>query len=74
MAIYELRVYTTCPGRMPALLARFKDHTLRIWERHGIEPVGFWYVQTLLFVAPVSHRRHYTVLATAPPRPTSDPI
>lgn len=42
MAIYELRVYTTIPGRLPNLLARFSNHTLRIWEKHGIKQVGFW--------------------------------
>ncbi len=40
--IYELRVYRTLPGRMPNLLARFRDHTCRIWERHGIRQAGFW--------------------------------
>lgn len=40
--IYELRVYRTLPGRLPNLLARFRDHTLRIWAKHGIEQVGFW--------------------------------
>ena len=40
--IYELRVYRTLPGRLPALLSRFNDHTLRIWERLGIRQVGFW--------------------------------
>ena len=40
--IYELRVYRALPGRLPALLARFNDHTLRIWERIGIRQVGFW--------------------------------
>ena len=40
--IYELRVYRTLPGRLPNLLARFENHTLRIWERHGIRQAGFW--------------------------------
>jgi len=40
--IYELRIYRTLPGRLPNLLARFRDHTLRIWERHGIHQAGFW--------------------------------
>jgi hypothetical protein len=44
MTIYELRVYTTLPGRMPKLLERFQNHTLKIWEKHGIKQVGFWYV------------------------------
>lgn len=40
--IYELRIYRTLPGRLPNLLKRFQDHTLRIWERHGIRQAGFW--------------------------------
>jgi NIPSNAP len=40
--IYELRVYTAIPGRLPDLLARFRDHTLRIFEGHGIRQAGFW--------------------------------
>ncbi len=40
--IYELRVYRTLPGRLPNLLARFRNHTIRIWERHGIRQAGFW--------------------------------
>ena len=40
--IYELRVYTALPGRMPALLKRFQNDTLRIWEKHGIRQAGFW--------------------------------
>ena len=40
--IHELRVYRVLPGRMPNLLARFRDHTVPIWERHGIRPLGFW--------------------------------
>jgi hypothetical protein len=40
--LYELRVYDCCPGRLPNLLNRFQNHTLRIWERHGIRQGGFW--------------------------------
>jgi NIPSNAP len=40
--IYELRVYRSVPGRLPALLSRFQNHTLRIWEKHGIRQAGFW--------------------------------
>jgi hypothetical protein len=40
--IYELRIYRCVPGRLPALLSRFQDHTLRIWEKHGIRQAGFW--------------------------------
>ncbi len=40
--IHELRIYTAVAGRLPDVLARFRDHTLRIWERHGIRQAGFW--------------------------------
>jgi|SRR3978361_240822 NIPSNAP len=40
--IHELRIYTALPGRLPNLLARFQNHTLRIWEKHGIRQAGFW--------------------------------
>jgi hypothetical protein len=40
--IYELRIYHAIPGRLPALLARFQNHTLQIWEKHGIRQAGFW--------------------------------
>src|SRR2546427_3462275 len=40
--IYELRIYRCVPGRKPALLSRFENETLRIWEKHGIRQVGFW--------------------------------
>src|SRR6185503_19796377 len=39
--IYELRIYRCVPGRKPALLSRFENETLRIWEKHGIRQVGF---------------------------------
>ena len=40
--IYELRVYRALPGRMQALLNRFQNATLRIWDKHGIRQAGFW--------------------------------
>ena len=40
--IYEMRVYRTLPGQMPRLLDRFRQHTVQIWERLGIRPLGFW--------------------------------
>ncbi|MGI8393171.1 NIPSNAP family protein [Leucobacter sp. W1038] len=42
MATYELRVYQAVSGRMNDLLARFRDHTLALFEDHGIENVGYW--------------------------------
>jgi len=40
--IYELRIYDCLPGRMPALLKRFDDHTLGLWDKHGIRQAGFF--------------------------------
>ena len=40
--IYELRIYECLPGRMPALLKRFSDHTLALWDKHGIRQAGFF--------------------------------
>src|SRR6202048_1464890 len=40
--IYELRIYRCVPGRKPALLSRFENETLRVWEKHGIRQAVFW--------------------------------
>lgn len=39
--VYELRTYTTLDGRLPALNARFKDHTLRLFEKHGMKNIVY---------------------------------
>lgn len=40
--VFEYRVYTVHPGKMPNLLARFRDHTCGIFERLGAENIGYW--------------------------------
>ena len=40
--VYELRIYVTNPGKLEALHARFRDHTCKLFQKHGIELVGFW--------------------------------
>jgi hypothetical protein len=40
--IYELRTYTTLPGRLAALNKRFADHTIRIFARHGMRSEMYW--------------------------------
>ena len=40
--LYELRIYDCAPGRLPALLNRFENTTLNIWQRMGIRQAGFW--------------------------------
>ncbi len=40
--VYELRTYYAAPGKMEALHARFRDHTLKFFEKHGLKVEGFW--------------------------------
>jgi len=40
--VFEMRTYHTFPGRLDALNARFRDHTCRLFKKHGMELVGFW--------------------------------
>jgi hypothetical protein len=40
--LYELRTYTTFPGRLPALHARFRDHTMKLFEKHGMKNGMYW--------------------------------
>lgn len=40
--LLELRTYTTEPGRLPNLLARFRDHTRALFERHGMVNLPYW--------------------------------
>lgn len=39
---FELRTYHAAPGKLDALQARFRDHTLKLFQRHGIENIGYW--------------------------------
>jgi hypothetical protein len=43
--IYELRTYTCEPGKLEALKARFRDYTIKIFNKHGMESVGYWVPQ-----------------------------
>jgi len=40
--VYQLRVYHTVEGRLPALLKRFREHAGVIFARHGMTPVAYW--------------------------------
>ena len=41
-AVFELRVYHTFEGKLDGLLARFRDHTITIFKRHGMESIAYW--------------------------------
>ena len=40
--VFELRTYTAAPGKMDALNARFRDHTCKLFEKHGMTNIGYW--------------------------------
>jgi len=40
--VFEMRTYTSPDGKLNDLLARFRNDTLRIFEKHGMENVGYW--------------------------------
>jgi hypothetical protein len=40
--VYELRVYHANEGKLDALLARFRDHTVEIFRRHEMKSVAYW--------------------------------
>ena len=40
--VYEMRTYITLEGRLPALHARFKNHTMKLFEKHGMKNIMYW--------------------------------
>ena len=40
--VYELRVYHAAPGKLGELLARFREHTVKLFEKHGLKNVAYW--------------------------------
>ena len=40
--VFELRTYTAPEGKLVNLQARFRDHTIDLFERHGITNIGYW--------------------------------
>ncbi len=39
---YEIRTYVAAPGKLEELHKRFRDHTIKLFKKHGMEVVGFW--------------------------------
>lgn len=46
VGLYEMRIYTPAPGKKAALDARFRDHTVGLFQKHGMTPIGFFHVYT----------------------------
>ena len=40
--VYELRTYYAMPGKLEDLHTRFRDHTMKIFAKHGMKVVSFW--------------------------------
>jgi hypothetical protein len=40
--VFELRTYYAAEGKMPALHARFRDHTNKLFVKHGMTLIGYW--------------------------------
>ena len=43
--VFELRTYTAPDGKLDALQTRFRDHTRRIFDKHGMTSIGYWVPQ-----------------------------
>ena len=39
---FELRIYIANPGKIDALLSRFRDHTVNLFAKHGMQSIGYW--------------------------------
>ena len=44
-AVFELRTYYPAPGKLDALNARFRNHTMKLFEKHGMRNVAYWVEQ-----------------------------
>ena len=42
---FELRTYTPAPGKLDDLLARFRNHTIKLFSKHGMTHIGYWTTQ-----------------------------
>jgi hypothetical protein len=40
--VYELRIYHVYEGKLDDLLRRFREHTMKLFEKHGIKNVAYW--------------------------------
>jgi len=41
-AVYELRIYQAVPGKLDELIARFRDHTMALFAKHGMKSLAYW--------------------------------
>jgi len=64
--VFELRTYTTNEGKLEALHSRFRDHTMAIFEKHGMQNIGYWVpadkTNTLTYL--IAHKSQSTIEAS----------
>jgi hypothetical protein len=41
-SVFELRIYLCYDGKLPDLLTRFREHTTRLFEKHGMKNIAYW--------------------------------
>jgi hypothetical protein len=66
--VFELRTYTSPDGRLNDLVARFRNDTLRIFEKHGMHNVGYWLPTDAPAASNTWSISSRTTAATLPPR------
>jgi NIPSNAP len=76
--LFELRTYHAAPGKLEALKARFANHSVRLFAKHGVVVVGFWvardangqpsndFVYLLAFPNSEARERSWTAFRTDP--------
>jgi hypothetical protein len=64
--IFELRTYTSIDGKLENLVARFRNHTIKLFEKHGMQNIGYWVAKdkpnTLIYV--VAHKSREAAAAS----------
>ena len=64
--LFELRTYTANEGKLTALHSRFRDHTMVLFEKHGMKNIGYWVpvdkADTLTYL--IAHKSQATVEAS----------
>jgi len=41
-SVFELRIYHAAEGKLPDLLKRFREHTTKLFDKHGLKNVAYW--------------------------------
>jgi hypothetical protein len=56
--VFELRTYTAVDGKLDNIVARFRNHTAKLFEKHGMQNIGYWVAadkpNTLIYI--VAHK------------------